>query len=219
MPGESKEVGKYKKESEQSPSVQAKIVVGWRPVGLLGIIFISTYLLVFSIFIGYSLFLLWPPLMTNEASNTVSYSVLYFSRNLSVSYNVGLLIIVMLSGALGSIVHAMRSLYWYVGNRELRRSWLLKYIMLPFVGSSLALVFFFVVRGGFFSAQATIQSTSPIGFAALAGLVGLFSDQAVLKLKEVAETLLSKPQEGADAVPQEKPHNPNDLEPSSKAKG
>jgi hypothetical protein len=31
----------------------------------------------------------------------------------------------------------------------------------------------------------------------------MFSEQAVLKLKEVAETLLAKPQPGADAKPQE----------------
>ena len=37
----------------------------------------------------------------------------------------------------------------------------------------------------------------------MAGLIGLFSEQAVLKLKEVAETLLSKPSPGADAKPQE----------------
>jgi hypothetical protein len=43
-----------------------------------------------------------------------------------------------------------------------------------------------------------------IFIVALAGaLVGMFSEQAVLKLKEVAETLLAKPEPGEDAVPQE----------------
>jgi hypothetical protein len=32
----------------------------------------------------------------------------------------------------------------------------------------------------------------------------MFSEQAVLKLKEVAETLLAKPQPGGDSTPQEK---------------
>ena len=39
-------------------------------------------------------------------------------------------------------------------------------------------------------------------FAAFAALIGMFSSQAVLKLKEVAEVLLSKPLAGANAQPQ-----------------
>jgi len=108
-----------------------------------------------------------------------------------------------MAGALSALVHALRSLYWYVGNRELVFSWLVMYILLPFVGATLGLVFYFVIRGGFFSPTATIEQTSPFGFAALAGLVGMFSEQAVLKLKEVAETLLSKPQQGRETVLQE----------------
>ena len=34
-------------------------------------------------------------------------------------------------------------------------------------------------------------------------MVGLFSEQAVLKLKKVAETVLESPAPGADAMPQE----------------
>ena len=79
--------------------------------------------------------------------------------------------------------------------------------MQPFVGTAIALIFYFVVRGGFFSMQSTANDTNFIGFAALAGLVGMFSDQAVLKLKEVAENLLTKPQQGSDSVPQEKPQS------------
>jgi len=46
-------------------------------------------------------------------------------------------------------------------------------------------------RGGFFSPQATVKEISPFGFAALAGLVGLFSDQALEKLKQLATTMLA----------------------------
>jgi hypothetical protein len=36
----------------------------------------------------------------------------------------------------------------------------------------------------------------------MAGLVGMFTPEAILKLKEVAGTLLAKPETGKDAVPQ-----------------
>ena len=63
--------------------------------------------------------------------------------------NIRLLLIVIIVGALGGLIHVMRSFYWYVGNRDLRRSWLLMYILLPFVGAGLALLFYLIIRGGF----------------------------------------------------------------------
>lgn len=114
-----------------------------------------------------------------------------------------LLLLVMLAGALGSLMHSLRSLYWYTGNREMVWSWAAFYLLLPFTGAILAVIFYFVVRGGFFSPQASFQNTSPFGFAALSALVGLFSPQATLKLKEVAETIFTKPGPGKDTKPQE----------------
>jgi len=114
-----------------------------------------------------------------------------------------LLLLVMLAGALGSLMHALRSLYWYTGNRKMVWSWVALYVLLPVTGAMLATVFYFVVRGGFFSSQASFETTSPFGFVALSALVGLFSPQATLKLKEIAETVFSKPGPGADNKPQE----------------
>jgi hypothetical protein len=71
------------------------------------------------------------------------------------------------------------------------------------MGAILAVIFYFVVRGGFFSPQASFEFTSPFGFAALSALVGLFSSQATLKLKEVAETIFTKPGPGTDTKVQE----------------
>ena len=82
-------------------------------------------------------------------------------------------------------------------------SWVAFYLLLPLTGAILATIFYFVVRGGFFSSQANFQTTSPYGFAALSALVGLFSPQATLKLKEIAETIFSKPAGGTDNKPQE----------------
>lgn len=111
-----------------------------------------------------------------------------------------LLLIVLLAGAFGSLVHAIRSFYWYVGNRDLRWSWALTYALLPFSGGILAMLFYFVVRGGFFSSQSTIDATSPFAFAAFSGLVGMFSTQAVEKLKQIAGTVFAPAPQGKDHV-------------------
>jgi hypothetical protein len=137
-----------------------------------------------------------------------------FGRDFEVWDEVRLLWIVILAGALGSLIHAMRSVYWYVGNRNLVRSWLAKYFVMPFTGSALAVMFYFVIRGGFFSPQSDFSQTSPFGFAALSAMVGLFSEQAVLKLKQVAETILSKPESGADPTPPKKDPPPAGNDPA-----
>jgi hypothetical protein len=125
-----------------------------------------------------------------------------------------LLLIVILAGALGSLLHGLRSVAWYFGNRSLVRSWIPFYVMLPFAGAVLAFLFYVVIRGGFFSPASSFKDTSPFGFAAFAAVVGMFSTQAVLKLKEVAETMLSKPAPGEDSKPQGA-HDPTPTKPPS----
>lgn len=105
------------------------------------------------------------------------------------SFEVRLLLLVLLAGALGSYIHAATSFIDYVGNRKLYPNWVWWYLLRPFVGMALALVFYFVVRGGFISPQAGGNDMNPFGIAALAGLVGMFSQQATDKLSEVFKTL------------------------------
>lgn len=178
---------------------------------------VSGYLLLLSVLLIVALVQLWPgPTPAGGAApSTSDVSLLFWT--VSVSDEVRLLLLVVFTGALGGIVHAVRSIAWYIGQEELRRNWLITYITQPFVGSTLAFLFYLVVRGGFFSPQASFQQTSPFGFAAMAGMIGMFSPQAVLKLKEVAETILTRPPAGKDAAPQ-KPASPP-IPPAAPASG
>jgi hypothetical protein len=188
------------KEEPKETDTPTRTGVGASLVGPVGIVLITAYLILAAVLLLYSLVQFWPPSIPAGESAPTSSAVAFLFWTLSVSDEVRLIFIVAMAGALGSLVHALRSLYWYVGNRELVFSWLAMYILLPFVGSTLGLVFYFVIRGGFFSPQATIEQTSPFGFAGLGGLVGMFSEEAVEKLKQVAETLLAQTPEGADHV-------------------
>jgi hypothetical protein len=111
-----------------------------------------------------------------------------------------LLLMALLCGALGALLHALRSLSTYVGSRRLKESWLMMYALLPFNGSLLALVFYVVIRGGFFASNAGVVNTSPFAFAAMAMMVGLFSQVATEKLKQVAESFFTKIEPGADSL-------------------
>ena len=102
-----------------------------------------------------------------------------------------LLHIVVAMGAIGSCVHAVTSLCGFVGNQRMISSWVLWYFFRPVVGVLLALLAYFLLRLGFVSPQLAADSNviNPYGVAALSGLVGLFSKQAVDKLREVFDTL------------------------------
>jgi hypothetical protein len=101
-----------------------------------------------------------------------------------------LVLLVLFAGALGSYVHAVKSLVDYIGNQTAGQSWFWFYISRPFVGMVLALIFYAVIRGGFLAGTpADAKSVNPFGVVALAGLVGMFSDKATQKLAEVFEVM------------------------------
>ena len=89
-----------------------------------------------------------------------------------------------LGGALGGLIHTIRSMSWYVGNRDLRWSWMLFNLMLPLVGALTGTVFYIVLRAGLFSPSTSAASVSPYGFTAVAIMAGLFSGQAMEKLRQ-----------------------------------
>jgi hypothetical protein len=119
-----------------------------------------------------------------------------FGISFAPSLDVRLMLIVLFTGALGSFIHAGTSFVDYVGNKRFVSSWTGWYLLRPFIGSSLALLIYFVVRGGFITGtglpdKAADAATfiNPFGIAALAGLAGLFTKQATDKLNEVFTTL------------------------------
>lgn len=116
-----------------------------------------------------------------------------------------LLLLILLAGMMGGFIHSIRSMYWYIGNRNLVMSWLAMYAALPVVGALMALVFYMVIRGGLFSPQSSIADTSPFGFTALAALVGMFSTRAAVKLQDIFDMLLTKAEEGKDSSKNPKP--------------
>lgn len=107
---------------------------------------------------------------------------------------------IILAGALGGCIHALRSLAWYVGQRELKWSWLPRYYTLPFVGAAMAMLFGLLIFAGLF--DNTTGRSESLFIIAVAGLVGMFSQQAALKLTDIANAIFTKPEPGKDAEPQ-----------------
>jgi hypothetical protein len=164
-----------------------------------GIVGLSVGLVLVTLFVLYTLWAFWPTTGGTGAPSP-SASVSYFGWNVTVSRERLFFLIVALAGALGGLIHGVRSITWYVGNRNLRRSWLLFNLMLPIVGALGGTVFYVVLRAGLFSPSTSAAQASPFGFAAVAMLVGLFSEQALEKLRQLAAQMFAESPTGADHV-------------------
>jgi IPT/TIG domain-containing protein len=120
--------------------------------------------------------------------------------------------LMILAGALGAMLHGLRSFYWYVGNRQLVWSWIPMYFVLPFTGAATSTVFYLIIRGGLMSGAA--ESDNVFGLMAVGTLVGLFSQQALEKLKSLSEVIFTVTPTGKDARPEKPPLRVEKVEPA-----
>ena len=145
----------------------------------------------------YSLWSFWPK--TGAAGKLKSpQTVTYFGWSSRISVEISMFLVVAIAGALGGLIHTIRSAAWYLGNRQLRWSWMPFNLLFPIIGALAGTVFYLVLRAGLFSPSSSVTTVSPFGFAAVAVLAGLFSEQAMEKLKQVASQLFAERPVGED---------------------
>lgn len=181
--------------------------MGW---GLIALAFLFAYL-----------FLLLYPIgqKADPTTGVIAPRSFSFFTSFELSFDQQLILVVMIAGGLGSFVHTATSFSDYVGNEKLTVNWIWWYVLRPFIGMVLAVIFYLVIRGGFLSAGTDAKEINPFGVAALAGLVGMFSKQATDKLNEVFTTIFRTVSGGGDAKRKDSLINPlpsiTDIEPKS----
>jgi hypothetical protein len=151
-------------------------------VGPLACAGFGSYLIVFLIALVYALLKIWPekpPIDSATFMGRWTFSLPPEHRYIAV---------VVIAGALGSFVHLATSFADFVGNRRLVRSWMWWYMLRPFIGIALALLFYFAFRGGLMTASSSTADLSVFGIAAMSGLAGMFSKQVTDKLREICDT-------------------------------
>ena len=102
--------------------------------------------------------------------------------------------LVMLAGSLGGLLHAIRSFYYHHAKGDLCRENLLRYAFRPVGGAILALVFYLVFRAGLSGTDIDDSSQGILLYMAMGGMVGMFSDQTVAKLKMIARAMFTEPE-------------------------
>lgn len=159
-------------------------------------------LIVLGLLLAYLLASVWPPnadVLKGDATVAAIQLLWIGHEPLKVSGDVRLLLLVMVAGGLGSFIHTATSFSDFVGNEKLTRSWIWWYLLKPFIGMALAVIFYVVVRGGFMSPNSSAGDLNLYGIAALAGMTGMFSKQATDKLSEVFGTMFRTAPGGGDA--------------------
>lgn len=151
------------------------------PVGPLTILVFEAYFLLLGISMSYALWMIWP-----YASAPASVRVFGLVVDFRSDPDARLLLIAMLAGLLGSLVHVTTSFATYLGNRKFYASWIPWYALRPLIGMTLGLLFYLIVRAGLVTSSGA-NAVNPFGVAAISGLAGLFSKQTVDKLRDVFE--------------------------------
>lgn len=162
------------------------------------IIILAIYYIVMSILFVWAIFRLWPE---PNATGTLKIT------------DLSLTLLVILMGAIGSIIQSVSSFVKYTGARKLLRSWFLYYLFRPIEGSGLALIVYLLFRVGIVGNMGTTAQINIYAILGISGLTGLFSKQAIEKLREVFETLFlkgaqSKKEAEKDSLGEES-HKPN----------
>ena len=122
------------------------------------------------------------------------------------------LFMVILLGALGGTLHFVSSLFKFIGNRQLKRSWVLYYLAMPFTGAGLAPIVYLLLRLGLINPSgvptsgSSIANLNLIAIYAFALLTGMFSRVALDKLGEIFGTIFqTRKPPSKDALGSEKP--------------
>lgn len=158
---------------------------------------LGLYLLLLGAVLFYGLLLVWPNVTAKDGS-----APLKDFLGIKPTREVLLILLAMIMGGLGTLLHVAGSFVMFVGNRELGRSWAFWYLLYPCIGMMLAVVLFFVLAAGFLTINNGGEVINPHGVAALSALAGMFAKPATEKLREVFETIFSvrKPNQSKDKL-------------------
>jgi hypothetical protein len=116
-------------------------------------------------------------------------------ESLFVNREVRLLLLTSIFAILGSSAHGIASVTTWIGQNKLERSWAAWYFVRPPIAVAIAIMVYLAFRAGFVTGGAS--AISDFGVAAIGALVGLLTDEATTKLRDIFDTLfgIRKPDE------------------------
>lgn len=99
--------------------------------------------------------------------------------------DLAMLLIVELAAIAGSLAILTRTFAYRAGYETLERGFVWWYLVRPFTGALLGLIFYLAVDAGYFSHVAKLEPSSLALAAMIGGLAGLFTDEVLTRLRSV----------------------------------
>jgi hypothetical protein len=151
------------------------------PESKLGVFMLGMYVIVLTVFAIYEIVVLWP---SSADAGTTGISVVPFLPSFALSVDSRYLLLAVACGLLGSVIQLGSNFALNLGWKQLSSTWNWWYVLLPFNGSALALVFYFAARGGLLKSDQPASDLNPFAIAAFAALTGMFSERATAALQK-----------------------------------
>jgi hypothetical protein len=155
---------------------------------------LGLFLLALGCVLLYSLTALWPAAQVavsdGMAPSGAARTVHWFGGTHTPSSETAMLLLVIITGALGSYLHAIVSFADHAGNRTLRERWVLWYLARVLVGASLAVLIYLVVRGLLFESDELSGVANAAGIAGISGVAGLCARQVTDRLRALVAVSL-----------------------------
>ena len=130
---------------------------------------------------------IWPAATTltgtTPLAHLVQTSFVFGAFTLRLSADTSLLVVAIITGALGAYASAALAFGEHLGVKDFSDSWTWWYALRIPVGITMGVLVYLAFRGGFLSSPSATKDVNPYGVGALAGLAGLFSRQATAKLE------------------------------------
>jgi len=108
-----------------------------------------------------------------------------------ISFQLRMILLVLLGGALGSYIHMATSFSTYIGFNRFEMNWFWWYLLRIPIGATLALVFSMLIDGRVITVSAGSTESRYVAIIGLAALIGMFSRQATEKLQDVFDTVFN----------------------------
>ncbi len=123
----------------------------------------------------------------NPSNQTVTYN---FGALEGESYDIDahFIFLVISAGSLGALIHGLAKISQNTQDGTVNQRDALWYFSRPFLGASLAIAVYMVLRGGLLTTS-NIEILNPYGIAALSIIVGLSTKQVTQKLKDLLESV------------------------------
>ena len=181
-----------KKEVQAPPlSLKERIISSGGFWEWIKVILLGFYLLIIPVILVFFIIDFWPVKVGDTWSNTT------MILKIGLSFHLRMLLLVLLSGALGSYIHVATSFSYHIAKRDFEPHWYWWYWMRLPIGATLALVFIMIIQGGLFVAPAGNNDATPITTIGVAALIGLFSRHALEKLRDIFDVVFN-PREKKD---------------------